>query len=508
MEKPIIHTGYVSRVLLVFNVLMAFFYFSWWLDFRHAGNVFFYTALFVGEIYHMVMALMFWFTLWPVEREAEKVDMSLKNFQPSVDIFIPVAGEPVEVVRKTVQAARDLRYSNHTVYVCNDGYVAKKENWKEYEVMSKQERVNCITRKIEGGFKAGNLNNAFKKTSGEIVVIFDADMVAHPDFLEKMIPYFKDPKVGFVQSPQYYNNHDVNAIAGGAWEQQELFFGPIMRGKEKDNASFICGTNVAIRRQPLMAVGGMCEDNIAEDFLTSLSIHQNGWKSYYVSEVLSEGFAPEDLLSYYKQQLRWARGSLEVLFGENPLFKRGLRFAQKMQYLSSALYYFNGAIVIVDALIPVVSLATGIQPVEGTTTSFAFYFLPFMFLNLYTLYLATNTMVTFRAISFSMSSWWLQLQALRSVILKQKVAFAVTPKQAQEGNFLFLAYPHLFYAGVVVVAAVVGLDREGMTPSVITNITWGAFNVIMFMPYIMAAYDWRGLVNRIFSFKFIQIPGV
>ncbi|MDQ3239347.1 MAG: glycosyltransferase [bacterium] len=494
--KAVIQTGYVSRILLVFNVIMAFIYFSWWLNLDHVGNVVFYSLLLFGEFYHMIMALMFWFTLWPIEDSKSKLDMSLKNYQPTVDILIPTAGEPVEIVRETVRAARNLNYTNHRVFVCNDGYVAKKENWEEYEKMAKEEGVTCFTRKVGGGYKAGNLNRTLEKTDGEIVVIFDADMVAHNDFLEKTVPYFKDKKIGFVQSPQYYHNQDLNSITGGSWEQQALFFGPIMRGKEKDNAAFICGTNVAIRRSALMEAGGMCEDNIAEDFLTSLSIHQNGWKSYYVSEVLCEGYAPEDLLSYYKQQLRWARGSLEVLFGDNPLFKKGLTFAQKTQYLSSGLYYFNGLIVFIDAIIPIISLIFGVQPVAGTTTSFAFYFLPFMFLNLYTLYLSTEQTVTFRAISFSMASWWLQIQALVSVVFKQKLAFAVTPKQAQTGNFLFLSYPHLIYAGFIIVGAIIAINREGLTPSVITNITWGLFNVIMFMPFILASYNWKGIFAK------------
>ncbi len=511
MNKARIPTGRVNRTLIIFNVVMAIIYFSWWMDLSHVGHPVFYWLLVIGEVYHIIMAFCFWFTVWPADskytltgqqREQAAREFALRGRQPSVDIYIPCAGEPVEIVRSTALAAKRMKYSNHKVYILNDGYVAKKPNWQEYERMAEEIGVFCITRKTPGGAKAGNINNTLKQTQGSIIVIFDADMAPHEDFLQKVVPYFKDKQVGFVQTPQYYLNHDVNQVAGGAWEQQELFFGPIMAGKEKSNAAFICGTNVAIRRTALEQVGGMCEDNIAEDFLTSFFIHQNGWKSYYVPEVLAEGFAPEDLLSYCKQQLRWARGSLEVLFGFNPLFKKNMSWGQKMQYLSSALYYFNGVIIVVDALIPIISLATGIQPVEGTTTSFAFFFLPFMFLNLYTLYIASGNSVTFRGLSFSMSSWPLQLQAIKSILLKQKMGFAVTPKQAQEGNFLFLAYPHLMYVVIIVACAVIGIRREGLTPSVITNITWGLFNVIMFIPFIQAAYDWKGLFARLFSFGY------
>jgi cellulose synthase (UDP-forming) len=495
--QPKIHTGTVNKTLLWINVVMAFVYFSWWFVPSHMGHPLLYALLFIGEVYHVVMALSFWHTIYP----ANKIRISnfeFRNFNPSVDIFITVVSEPIDVLRQTAIAARDQDYKNHRVYFLNDGRVAKHEGWKQVEELAHELGMHCITRTIPGGAKAGNINNALKQTNGDIVVIFDTDMIPHRDFLSKTIPYFQEDNVGFVQTPQYYKNHYLNDVTGGAWEQQELFFGPIMRGKEKSNAAFICGTNVAIRRTALMQAGGMCEDNIAEDFLTSLFIHQNGWKSYYVPDVLCEGLAPEDFLSYYKQQLRWARGSLEVLFSVNPVFKKDLTWRQKLEYLSSALYYFNGVVFLIDITMPLIFLFTGIQPVAATTTSFALFFVPFMFLNLFTLYQASDKSVTFRAIGFSQGSFVLQLQAIKSVLLKQKMAFAVTPKQAQEGNFLFLVYPHLAYIVLTLAASYIGISREGLNPSVMTNIAWALLSILMFMPYVRAAYNWTGLWEKIF----------
>jgi cellulose synthase (UDP-forming) len=312
-------------------------------------------------------------------------------------------------------------------------------------------------------------------------------MVPHRNFLTTVLPYFNDPNVGFVQTPQYYKNHQTNAITEGAWDQQRLFFGPIMQGKDKHNAAFICGTNFAIRRIALHQVGGMCEDNIAEDFLTSLSVHQKGWTSCYIPHVLVEGLAPEDLLSYYKQQLRWARGSLEVLFASNPFFKKGLTFAQKIQYLSSALYYLNGVVIVIDMIMPLFFLFFGIEPVVSTTVNFAIFFIPYMFLSMYTLSTVSANSITLKGLSFSQSSWALQLLALKSVLLKQKMGFAVTSKSALSGNFVSLAYPHFAYILLVIIGIGIGIGREGINPSVLTNIAWALFNVILFVPFILVA---------------------
>ncbi len=471
-----------ARALLFLNVVVTMAYILWWLDLRHAGNPFLYGLLLIGEIYHVLMALAFWFTV----RARVKPHTIIRNtsFTPSVDIFITVAGEPVEVVEETLKGALAQTYPSAQVFILNDGFVAKKENWQEMEELAARYGAGCITRRTPGGAKAGNINHALKKTSGEFVVILDADMVPQPEFLQKIMPAFADPHLAFVQTPQFYSNAPDSMISGSAWEQQALFFGPIMEGKDQSNAAFICGTNVAIRRTALEEVGGMCEDNIAEDFLTSLRIHQKGWKSLYHSEVLCTGLAPCDILSYVKQQLRWARGSLEVLFGSNPVFKPGLKWKQKLEYLSSGLYYLNGLVVAIDIAVPIACLFFGWRPVEASTTNFAALFLPFIFLNLITLSLVTQHTVSFRALAFSQSSWVIQLQALWAVLRRKNIGFVVTPKQAQTGNFLNLAAPHLMYILLGTVALAVGVWREGFSPSVLANGSWVLFNSIMFLPFI------------------------
>lgn len=261
-----------------------------------------------------------------------------------------------------------------------------------------------------------------------------------------------------------------------------------MKGKEKNNSSFICGTNFVIRRTAILEVGGLQENNIAEDFLTSLLVHEKGWLSYYVTEVLCEGLAPEDMMSYFKQQLRWARGSLEILFtNNNPLFKKGLNWHQKMEYLSSALYYFNGVIILIDLVMPLIFLFFGIRPVSASSTSFSLFFVPFMVLNLLSLRLASNNQITFQALSFTQSSWVLQLIALKSILFKQKMKFEITSKRALSGNYINLAYPHIIYIVLGIMGSVTAILREGLNPSVIANLAWIVVNASFFLPFIIAA---------------------
>ena len=475
--------GYVSKKMLTLNVVLALLYFVVIAFFFQHGNWILFGLLILGEIYH----------LWQIYGYATTVRSHKsgaafdKHFSKPVDVFITVAGEPVEIVEKTARAAMAMKYPNFSIYLLNDGYVAKKDNWRDIEKLAKDLGIGCITRKTPGGAKAGNINHALTLTKSPYVTVFDADHIPKPQFLKEVMGYFVDEKMGFVQTPQYYYNQDINRVTQTAWDQQALFFGPIMSGKNRTNSVFMCGTNMVLSRAALTDVGGMCEFNIAEDFLTSLFMHEKRWRSVYVPKVLAEGLAPEDFLSYYKQQYRWTRGSLEVIFKFNPLFRKGLTLAQKMQYLLSASYYLSGVVVLIDALLPLIFLFTGITAVTTSTMTLAFVFLPYIFLNLAILQMSSNYTYTFHAISFSISSFYLQIRAVIAVLSGQKTSFAVTSKQAVQGNFLYLTIPHMIYIAATAAGFVVAYYREGISASLLANGAWALVNVAVFMPFVIAS---------------------
>lgn len=495
VEKTSFVRNTATRKLLLINSIFAIFYFLViTFGFKH-GNPILFGLLVAGSVFNLYQVLGYCFTVWPDKRKR----LFDKKFAAPVDIFITVCGEPVEIVRETALAAKNMDYPKLSVYLLNDGYVAKKDNWKEMEDLAREIGINCITRKKPGGAKAGNINNALRLTRSPYFVVFDADHIPHSDFMRKTMGYFTDEKMGFVQSPQFYQNQYENFITKTSWEQQALFFGSIMTGKNRSNAAFMCGTNMVIRRKAIIEAGGMCEFNIAEDFLTSLFIHQKGWNSVYVPEVLAEGLAPEDFLNYYKQQFRWTRGSLEVIFKYNPLFMRGLTLSQRFQYLVSASYYLSGIVVLLNAMLPIVFLYTGATAVVTSTMTLAIVFIPYMFLNLYTLQRASNFSFSFNAISFSISCFVLQIRAVIAVLTNQKTSFSVTSKQQVQGNFLYLVTPHLVYIGIAIVGLGIALIREGVSASLLANFAWVLVTITMFAPFIFASAP--NLSMKLPSFK-------
>lgn len=471
------------KLLLALNAVLAGVYFVVLTFFFPQGNPILFWMLIGGQIFHMWQVLTFLYTIWDTSYEAPKDE----TITPAVDVYITVAGEPTELVRETVRAARDMTYPHKHIYVLNDGFVAKKDNWRDIERMAADEGVSCITRTVPGGAKAGNINNALRLTQSPLVAIFDADHVPHDDFLTKTVPYFADESVAFVQTPQFYKNFTENYLTQGAWEQQELFFGPICKGKNRLNAATMCGTNMVIARDALVSVGGMCTESIAEDFVTGLFMHEKGYKSVYVPEVLAEGLAAEDFLSYSKQQFRWARGALDVIFRYNPLFRSGLSWAQRIQYLASASFFLSGAVVLMNAMLPIIFLYTGAVPVVISGMLLASIFLPYIFLTLYTLQKSSNYTFTFPSIALSMSAFTIHLQALWAAMTRKKSSFAITSKEALTGNFIRLATAHILYIVVALFGLVVAFAREGLSASLINNAAWALFTIAVFIPFIRAS---------------------
>lgn len=481
------------KLLLVGNLALATAYFLILAFVFPVGEPVLFYLLLAGEVFHLWQVGTFIYTVWDTRFDrARALPRDLPpGIVPPVDVFITVAGEPAELVRRTVQAAKAMAYPDIAVHILNDGYVARKPNWREIETLAERLGVNCITRTVPGGAKAGNINNALRFTTRPLIACFDADHAPHPDFLAKTVPYFADRGVAFVQTPQFYRNWDETYVTQGAWEQQELFFGPIMKGKNRLNAVPMCGTNMLIRRSALSSVGGISTDSITEDLVTGLLMHARGYRSVYVPEVLAEGLAPEDLGTYAKQQFRWARGTLDILFRYNPLFMRGLSWPQRIQYLASASFYVSGIVIILDAALPIIYFYFGLVPVHISGMLLAAVFLPYFFCTLFSIQLISNFTYTFSSLAFSMGSFGIQARALLSAVTRRRASFVITEKRRQNGNFLPLAKWHIAYIAVFACGLPVAYLREGLSASLLNNAAWALMNTAVFLPFIRAALPER-----------------
>ncbi|HSN10953.1 MAG TPA: glycosyltransferase, partial [Propionibacteriaceae bacterium] len=225
-------------------------------------------------------------TQWPLWMDGRIV---------TVDVLITVYGEPIDVIRRTAEAALAIR-GEHVTWILDDG--------RSDEVQALASELGCryVRRLTNHGAKAGNINNALTMAKGDFFVILDADFVPLPGFLEQTLPFFETATVAFVQTPQTYGNLH-NFISRGAGYMQSMFYRFVQPGRNAFNAAFCVGTNVIFRRAAIDDIGGMYTDSKSEDVWTSLTLHGRGWRSVFLAETLAVGDAPDTIEAYSKQQL-------------------------------------------------------------------------------------------------------------------------------------------------------------------------------------------------------------
>lgn len=238
----------LTRVIIATNLLLGTFYITWrWgfsinFDYWWIG-----IPLILAETYSYLDSWLFGAVIWRVRMREQPPPPPP---HATVDVFITCYNEPIELVRETARAAKAIRYP-HTTFVLDDG------NAPAMRAMAEQEGVGYLVRSLdwkgkERHAKSGNLNNALFQTTGEFILILDADQIPDPDILDRTLGYFRDLRVAFVQTPQWFYNTPKGDPFGS---DAPLFYGPIQQGKDGWNAAFFCGSNAVLRREALMQVG-------------------------------------------------------------------------------------------------------------------------------------------------------------------------------------------------------------------------------------------------------------
>jgi cellulose synthase (UDP-forming) len=427
---------------------LAVWYLYWLLGGAHVGTPVLFGLLIAAESFNLIQAVGFW---WTCSHQRMRPGRAPTGPE-AVDVMIPVYDEPVDIVEPTVAAAAAMHGADVRVWLLDDG------KSPEMERLAAGYRIGYVTRPENVGAKAGNLNHAMEQTSAPYVAVLDCDHVPRAEFLDRTLGHLEDFGVAFVQTPQYYANGDSGPVASAAAAQQNLFFGPIARGKDGLDAIFCCGTNVVFRRSALEEVGGFSEDSVTEDFELSVRLHEAGWKSVYVSEVLACGLGPEDMASYVSQQQRWARGCL----GAIPLILRSrLPWRARLQYLLSATYFLTGLTLLIYMSLPVVRIVTGAQPLAAATADqFLLHFAPYYCGALATVALAGYGTYTYEAFALAAGSFWIHVQAAVNSVLRRPARFVVTPKHGETARQPRAVAPALVAIAVLIGAALYGLSQS------------------------------------------------
>ena len=413
-------------------VLFAF----WWFRAEHVGNRLLFTMLSFATWYGISRIVVGWYNAFHIEQPPPR------DATPglTVAIFITSSpGEPYEIFVRTLAAAAEIRYP-HTTYLLDD-----TRDLRFAELAREMGAVHLELVDLAGA-KAGKINAALSLTNEDFILVLDPDHVPFPNFLDRVLGYFDDSRVGFVQVPQTYYNAPRSFVARAAAEQTFAFYGPIMQGMHGTGTAVAIGANCTFRRAALESIGGH-GIGLAEDLVTSIRLHANGWRSVYVPEALSRGLVPEDLDSFLKQQLKWSRGVYEVLLREYPRAFRRLSTHQRISYLMIGTYYLVGITTPIYLMIPLLYLWTGAQPAAMFIADYLVHALPvglfailiYRFVQRWLIDVDRERGWHWRGMLLKIGAWDVYLRGLLLALGNVAVPYIPTAKERRRGNFWRLA---------------------------------------------------------------------
>ena len=405
-----------------------------------------------------------------------------------VDVFVPTYNEGVDILEATLTGCNQILYP-HTTYVLDDG------NRAEVKVLARKLGCKYIVRDDNQHAKAGNINHALNKTSGEYIVILDADMVPQPEFLHRTLGYFENENLAYIQTPQEFFNldsiqHDNKKIS---WHEQRFFYRVIQPGKNHFNAAFWCGSPSIIRRAALDDVGGVAVESITEDIHTSVRLHSKGWESLFINEVLAYGIAPQTMSAFLLQRLRWAQGTMQLYRSkDSPLWIRGLSIKQRISYLSSFLAYFESFQKLIFILTPTIIILFNLFPMRTDALSFLIRWTPYFLLSLLANQIGGRGYFRyFQVEKFNMLKMFIFIKSAFTLFSNKPLKFKVTPKSInntvyQDERRVMRSFMAIF--GLITGVVFLGLGKIIMSGGIsaglfsyLIALLWSSYNAILIL---------------------------
>jgi len=285
----------------------------------------------------------------------------------AVDVFLPSAGEDLRVLANTYHHVARLQWLGALqVHVLDDS--ARPE----VRELADRHGFEYRSRPDRGRFKkAGNLRYGYEHSEGDVILVLDADFVPRPDALHQLAPYFDDPRVGIVQSPQFFDaTREMNWLQRAAGATQILFYRWVQPSRDRSDAAICVGTSALYRRSALERAGGFALIGHSEDVHTGVKLTMAGYVVRYVPIVVTKGLCPDTLDQFVTQQYRWCTGSMSLLFSRH-FHRADFTLWQRLSYWSGFLYYITTALNVFVMVLPAV-LMGWIVPGRVTVGNYVF----------------------------------------------------------------------------------------------------------------------------------------
>lgn len=548
------------QLLASMTIGLGVWYLHWrWTASLNPDAPVFSIAVALAETMAFLGTLLFFFNIWdegdspPMSLPASRADLGLQGTGSiRVNVLITTYDEEVELVLRSVENAQKVTCPEGVslgVYVTDDG------NRPEMRAMTDALGVGYISRSDNRGHKAGNLTNALFRTDSDFIVICDADTQLFPEFLERTLGYFRDRDVAFVQTPHWF--YDIpEGERLGDWLEREIgpfarpaapvlrlftgsdriggdpflsgsnmFFDVIQRRRNRHHASFCCGAGSIHRCEAIFenaleeqgrellgtekCLGLTCAArllphldmqpfryHVSEDIFTSLQQHSKGWRSVYHPEVLARMLSPWSMHAWATQKLKYAGGTFDIMLRTGLIWRRGLPWQTRLHYMATFWSYLSILWIPVLFLAPMISLATGLAPVQAYSIEFFVHLLPVLLMNELAMTVGCKGHDIHAGRLLSLATLNIQMRAFLQVLKGKRPQFPPTPKNPAITGDIRYALPAV---GVLAAMSAVGMygiwahldgSPDHSASLIVVNLFWMSLNAFAFIRIVLAAL-WR-----------------
>jgi len=257
------------------------------------------------------MTISFWSTMLFVpmavlSKYKEDIQPDVKSY-PKISVIIPAYNEE-KVIANTIEGLLETKYPKKEIIFVDDG---SKD--KTLEIASQYKDKIKVLHKENGG-KATAINYGVLYSTGEIIVIVDADTIIGRQSLKEIVKGFE------------INEH-VAAVAGNIkvrnrtnWitkcQALEYITGIQIVRRAFDvfgSITIVPGALGAFKKSFLKEAGAYGKETIVEDFDQTIKLLKAGLITQGSAKATAYTEAPNTIRDFVAQRKRWYRGNIQVL---------------------------------------------------------------------------------------------------------------------------------------------------------------------------------------------------
>lgn len=444
-------------------------------------------TIFSVYLYHSVFCAMEW----------KSPDYGKLTKFPFVSIHIPVFNEPLNIIKATIEAARNQDYPNkrYEIIVADDSTDKKRAN--KLKSFCKSRGVKYFHRNNRRGYKAGALNDVLAHSKGEYIALLDADDRPEPGFLSHVVSVMNnDPKIAVVQTRNAERNENYNLVTSVGRMMRDLFFVAIQKSKDMRRLGIFCGSGGMIRRKLLEKCGGWPENTVTEDIDITTMLLADGYYTAYANPIKCRGILSPTFTGFSKQTYRWAHGTTRTFLLRWKMIFKIPGFWRKVEHLLSTMTYVLGPAMLAIDLLLVTHLLLKIPIFHmyeaRTVWLFGLYFTLSAFFSLLYVQIKDKRIELSRIIAYIFAMYGLAINftiAVFMAAINKNISFLRTPRSKEKKDYAGIVrrfWPEFLVGSLSLYAGFSNI----LNPSYAPQASWVIFFGVgfLFAPYLAIKY--------------------